>query len=67
MGIYVYTNTFMHVTTVNKKTSNLKESKKKYMGYMEGGKGREKCSYYTISSKGKKRRKLILGLKTLRN
>lgn len=45
----------MHVTTVNKKTSNLKESKKKYMGHLEGGKGREKCCYYTIGSKRKEK------------
>lgn len=54
----------MHVTTVNKKTSNLKESKKKYMGHLEGGKGREKCCYYTIGSKRKEKieEKIILGL-----
>lgn len=44
----------MHLTTVNKMTSNLKESKKKYMGHLEGGKGREKC-YYTIAQKEKKK------------
>lgn len=54
----------MHLTTVNKKTSNLKESKKKYMGHLEGEKGREKCCYYTIAQKEKKKieEKVILGL-----